>query len=141
TAGGKCTLRAAIMQANQTTGATIVVPARSNANPYALTIPPSGADAADTGDLNIFRSLTIAGGGAAGTLVDGGMLDGIFNVHGNSIVVSISGLTLQHGSSIEYGGAILSDGFDTTLNVSACVIRDNVARAYGGGIYTYTTLH
>src|SRR5437762_9251227 len=90
TTGGKCTLRAAIMQANQTTGATIVVPARSNANPYALTIPPSGADAADTGDLNIFRSLTIAGGGAAGTLVDGGMLDGIFNVHGNSIVVSIS---------------------------------------------------
>jgi CSLREA domain-containing protein len=137
TTGGQCTLRAAIMQANQTAGATIVIPAR--ASPYTLTIAKAGADDASTGDLNILRTMTIAGGGAAGTIVDAGMLDGVFNVHASSITVSISGMTIQHGSAM-FGGAILSDGTDTTLNVTGCVIRDNVASDLGGGIFTYTPL-
>src|SRR5258707_15822510 len=52
TSGGLCSLRAAIMQADYTTGATIIVPAR--ASPYMLTIPSPGpsSDPA-TGDLDI----------------------------------------------------------------------------------------
>src|SRR5438128_549402 len=51
TSTGKCTLRAAIQEANALPGAdTIIVPAGT----YALTIAGSGENSAATGDLDIF---------------------------------------------------------------------------------------
>src|SRR5260221_12803200 len=44
-----CTLRAAVMEANRTSGAVIVIPAGT----WNLTIPPSGTDDQTTGDLNL----------------------------------------------------------------------------------------
>src|SRR5688572_19570463 len=70
TADGLCTLRAAIQETNALAGAdTIVVPAGM----YALGIPSLNQNLADNGDLDITDSLTITGGGADATIVDGGM--------------------------------------------------------------------
>jgi CSLREA domain-containing protein len=42
TSGGKCTLRAAVMESNHTASGTVEVHVPANASPYVLTIPPSG---------------------------------------------------------------------------------------------------
>src|SRR5438128_7834324 len=67
TAGGTCTLRAAIQEANAHPGAdTIMVPAGT----YLLTIEGRDEDAAVTGDLDITDDLTITGAGADRTILD-----------------------------------------------------------------------
>ena len=68
TAANTCTLRAAVMQANRTSGigATIILPSGI----YTLTIPFAGADGEENGDLNLTApvsgnpSITITGAGA-----------------------------------------------------------------------------
>src|SRR5207247_1728882 len=80
----KCTLRAAIMEANRTTGpgADIIVPAGI----YTLTIPISGSDGDDSGDLNLYGPpsgntvINIVGAGAATTIVDANQLDRLLSV-------------------------------------------------------------
>ena len=66
---GVCTLRAAIMEANHSPGGphTIHVPAGT----YTLTIPRSGTNDETTGDLNITAGMSIIGGGASTTIIDG----------------------------------------------------------------------
>src|SRR5438445_11883528 len=72
TAGGKCTLRAAVQQANALAGAdTIMLPAGT----YTLTISGLCEDGAATGDLDITDDLTITGAGAATTIIDAGGID------------------------------------------------------------------
>src|SRR6266404_7208434 len=61
TAGGGCTLRAAIQEANANTGPdTITVPDGT----YMLTIAGRDEDSAATGDLDITDDVTITGAGA-----------------------------------------------------------------------------
>src|ERR1700690_3615662 len=75
TAGGDCTLRAAIMEANALPGShTINVPAGL----YILTIPGIGEENAAQGDLDVTGSVTIAGAGPGSTIVDGGGIDRVF---------------------------------------------------------------
>jgi CSLREA domain-containing protein len=69
TVGRRCTLRAAIQEANALPAhQTIKLPAGT----YKLGIPPLNENDIRTGDLNITGALTIAGAGAATTIVDGG---------------------------------------------------------------------
>jgi hypothetical protein len=67
---GKCTLRAAVMEANHTPGsATIILPAGT----YSLTIPAAGPDDETTGDLNISTTVvSIQGAGASSTIIGAG---------------------------------------------------------------------
>ena len=89
---GVCTLRAAIQEANALAGAdTIILPAGT----YTLGIPGPDEDAAATGDLDITGDLAITGAGAATTIVDGGGLDRVFEIHGAT--VQISGVTIRNG--------------------------------------------
>src|SRR5438132_609352 len=95
---GRCSLRAAIMEANAHAGPdSITLPAGT----YLLTIPGVGENAGATGDLNIAGDLTITGAGAPSTIVDGGGLDRVINV--KSGVVTISGVTIRAGSSAVFG--------------------------------------
>src|SRR5439155_26666818 len=56
--GGRCTLRAAIMEANALPGAdTIVLPSGT----YRLSIPGAGEDLGSTGDLDITDDLRVDG--------------------------------------------------------------------------------
>lgn len=143
TAANTCTLRAAIMQANRSSGVgvTIIVPAGT----YVLTIPAvTGANGESNGDLNLTAPsgagtvIDIVGAGAALTIVDGNQLDRIFRVHGLR-TASISGMTIRNGyaaplttpGSIRLGGGIYNQG---TLTLTGVVIRDNAAVEEGGGL-------
>ena len=83
-AANHCTLRAAIMQANRTSGlgATIIVPAGI----YTLTLPAAGLDGEDNGDLNLTTpgsgnpKITITGAGAGSTIIDANQIDRVFHV-------------------------------------------------------------
>jgi CSLREA domain-containing protein len=114
-----CSLRDAITAANGTSGAIINVPD----NTYALT----------HGVLNINSSMTISGTSMANTIVDGGRSDRIFSV--NTGVVTISGMTIQHGYSPGVGGGI-ADSSNLTLNTVK--LFDNHAGNSGGGIVDWT---
>src|SRR5262245_31427452 len=119
-AGGACTLRAAIQEANALAGAdTIIVPAGT----YTLTIPGRGETAAGAGDLDITDNLTINGAGSATTIIQACApspdtcigIDRVFHVDPNAagIHATISGVTIQNGTTqivpfvLSNGGAIL----------------------------------
>jgi CSLREA domain-containing protein len=127
---GRCSLRAAIMEANALPGAdTIALPAGT----YTLAIPGAGEDAGATGDLNIASDLTITGAGAAGTIVDGVGQDRVIKVNSGS--VTISGLTVRNGSSASLGSGIQNFGTLTLRNV---VVSNNAGSADGGGVMNYS---
>jgi CSLREA domain-containing protein len=79
---GDCSLRDAIRFANTHTGATdlttITLP--GNIASYALTQTGAGEDNAATGDLDVKANMTIVGGGAATTVIDGVNSDRIFDL-------------------------------------------------------------
>ena len=92
---GTCTLRAAVQEANEQGGGTI------NLNPgtYALSIAPAnGLPLAATGDLDIYGELTISGGGADKTIIDGGGIDRVFAMQVASRV-TISDVTIRNGKA------------------------------------------
>ena len=104
----KCTLRAAVMQANvMTSTSTIILPAGT----YALTIAPVTPFGADNGDLNLTTGadvINISGAGAAGTIIDADLInDRVLRVHPGR-TANISGVTLRNGNvtSPNYGGGI-----------------------------------
>ena len=135
TAAGTCTLRAAVMQANRTSGAgaTINLPAGT----YLLTIPAAGSNGETNGDLNLTAPaagnpvITITGVGAATTIIDGNQLDGVFSVD-TGRTVFISGVTIRNGYRISVGGGIYNAG---SLTVNNAAISGNHSGSYGGGIY------
>ena len=139
-ANGRCTLRAAVMEANSKPGSTIVVPAGR----YTLTIPPrlglaftdyTLADAA-SGNLKIMADTTVTGAGAGTTTIDGHGLDRVFTVLKPA---SISGVTLTGGRSAPTaspynyygGGAVLNT---STLTMEHVRVTGNSA-TFGGGIF------
>ncbi len=130
TAGGQCTLRAAIQEANALAGAdTIVVPAGT----FVLTLAGAGEDAAATGDLDITQDVVIQGAGAGQTIVDGSSLDDrVFDILAGT--VQVSGLTVRNGTTAagEDGGGIRNLGTLTLTNVT--VTGNTASGATGGGI-------
>lgn len=155
-AGGACTLRAAIMEANAAAGAdTIVLPAGT----YTLSLAGADENACATGDLDILAAqpLTIEGAGAATTIVDAAGIDRVFHNLGG---LTISGVTIRNGSAgasydgggiltaapltmrnavvsgnqAGFGGGISNVSASATL-VESSTIRDNVADS-GGGFFT-----
>lgn len=139
-AGGVCTLRAAIMEANALPGAdTIMLPAGT----YNLSIPGRLEDNGATGDLNINAALTITGAGAATTIIDGGGLDrvfkvGIFSGSAPTFTASISGVTVRNGDvapSNDRGGGIQVVS-PATLDMSDSIVTGNHAGQGGGAFIT-----
>jgi CSLREA domain-containing protein len=127
-----CTLRAAVMEANHWSDATIVVPPMLG--PYTLNITRSGlSEDAATGDLDVLADMTIVGGGASTTVVDASTLGDRILAVGSGHTLTISGLTLRNGrpSPSSEGGAALVHG---TLHISDCVVTGCWA-TYGGGFY------
>src|SRR5438552_18685246 len=99
--GGRCTLRAAIMEANALPGAdTIVLPAGT----YTLSIPGAGEDVGATGDLDttddvrIAGSLIVNGSAEPGSVIDAAGLDRVIQIIG-PIAVEMRGVALQNGDA------------------------------------------
>lgn len=137
-AAGKCTLRAAVQEANARKGGTIKLPPGT----YALAIPPDrDKPRAASGDLDLHRDVVITGAGTASTIVDGGGLDRVFNVHAHAHA-TIGSLTVRNGRARqgENGGGIANHGHLTLDNVAVTgnSTRDN---ASGGGIFNGATMH
>jgi predicted outer membrane repeat protein len=120
---GKVSLREAIMRANSDPGAdTIGVPA----GVFKLGFG---------GQFSIGDGVTIQGGGAGLTIVDGQQVDRVFEVLGggsSSIKVILQGLTIRNGNAIGDGGGILVGNAD--LVIRDCAVTGNRASLTGGGI-------
>jgi CSLREA domain-containing protein len=125
---GVCSLRAAVMEANGTSGATIVVPALPAGARYLLT--QQKASDQTGGSLTVYAPMTITGASAAGTIVDAIQASRVFEIDASD--VTISNMTLTGGRAS--GGAGVSvAGFPVTLD--HVVIRGNISvGSLGGGI-------
>jgi len=143
-ANGKCTLRAAIMQANFSSDAdTILLP------PGIYQLSRVGNDDnALVGDLDILADLTIQGAGPDQTIVDGnGSVTGdrVFQVLNSAKNVTLGGLTIRNGtapsngpSELLGGGIYMSGSSNQTsapsLQLQDVIIEGNTAEN-GGGLY------
>lgn len=135
TAGGACTLRAAIQEANALAGADTI---KLRPVKYFLSLEGRDEDAAATGDLDITGSLKIIGTGTGPSAVNGGSLDRVFHVIG-AIEVTFENLVIQNGlANAVGGGGVLNAG--GKVRVSRCSVVDNLAFGTfvvdGGGIYS-----
>jgi CSLREA domain-containing protein len=92
TAGGVCTLRAAIQEANADTATadTITLPGGT----YSIAIAGND-DTAGAGDLDLLGPTTVTGAGPASTFLDGGGIDRVFDARGASF--TLSGVTVRNG--------------------------------------------
>ena len=148
-ADGNCTLRAALDEANGSTGPTTII------------VPPGHYVLGD--DLDVERPTTIvgAGGQAPATVIDGQLKDRVFEVSGTA--VSIQGLVITRGTARLGGGVLVRAGAELELvdshvtlnkasdqggaidNSGALVVRNstlasNEATKKGGGIHNAGTL-
>ncbi len=132
---GKCTLRAAVQQANALGGVNMInVPAGT----YTLSLGPLST----TNPSNV---LTINGNGSwLETIIDGGLATQIFNLQGGQAI--LNNLVLQNGRFVVtnqgafgvcVGGAIFvrGTGAPAVVTVNGSVIMDNeVVNGSGGGV-------
>ena len=163
TSANRCSLRAAIMQANHLgePGLTII---QLPAGTYTLTRAPSGTNGEDNGDLNLAapaaagQTLSLIGAGAASTIIDANHLDRVLAIE-TGRTARISGVTIRNGTRAgnSLGGGIFNrgsltitdsviegnradegGGIDSSgiLTMARCTVRSNVAQA-GGGMYVY----
>ncbi len=101
TAGGACTLRAAIEEANALAGSDSVS-------------VPAGVYTLSLGQLTLASGLTLGGAGASSTIIDGNGLSRVLQTSG---VVVISDLTIRNGSdAADYGAGGIYNGGTLTLN-------------------------
>jgi CSLREA domain-containing protein len=131
----KCTLRAAIMEANALAGRdTIVLPA----GVYALTRAGADEDNARTGDLDLKSNLVLKGQGTATTIIDAAQLDRVLHLVNG--IVKISKLTLANGSTASVGGGGIYIANGAKLTLTQVVVRGNRAKQ-SAGIFNSGTLH
>ena len=144
-----CTLRAAIQEASATKTGDVVILVPSGLYRLTLANPGGpGCPAGKTGALEITnyqpRLITVAGEDRFTTIIDGNQLDGVLTVYTSTgSTTNIQGFTIRNGNRLvpgtcrRFGGGIwaqASTGSSGVVNVSSCVITDNLAQA-GGGIF------
>ncbi|HRX86572.1 MAG TPA: hypothetical protein P5572_16235, partial [Phycisphaerae bacterium] len=133
---GRCSLRAAIMEANALAGPDTV--AMPQPGWYRLTIAGADEDAGATGDLDITEALAITGQGPDATVIDASFLAGGDRVMHVTDAASLTGLNIRGGMVAGWGGGIAVSG---NLELSDCVIEDNSAAEGGGGIAFVVSLN
>jgi CSLREA domain-containing protein len=147
---GKCTLREAILNANNDSqvGSTDCLAGNGDdIITFNLSYPATITLTSTSGDLRIIKDLTITGPGAAQLTIDGNNAGRIFDI-GGLLTAEISGLTIANGlasdgddtseSDGDKGGGIYNNASDLTL--TDVTVKNNTASEMGGGIYndTYT---
>lgn len=149
TSNGKCSLREAVISANEaravggcTSGAlgadVIILPANlkdSWGTTRNFEVNLAGTieeNSARTGDLDILDTLTIRGAGSALTTIASDGKDRVFHVYNTSSrQVVIDGVTITGGAGVDKGGGIYNE--NSTLYLRNAYIKGNRARL-GGGI-------
>ncbi|SDU18316.1 parallel beta-helix repeat (two copies) [Jiangella alkaliphila] len=148
-AGGGCTLRAAIQEANANPGADSI---HILPGTYAIGIAPINENGANVGDFEILDSVTIekapdylgavvidAGTPLPGAPVVARGLDRLFEIHPGAGDVTIKNVTLQNGFTPEEGGAIQNWSMGK-LTLDGVTVKDNYAEKGGGGV-NHADLH
>ena len=129
-----CSLRDAVSAANAHAGEDVIL---LHSGTDALTLA-GNEDAGAAGDLDLLGDLVVMGDGADDTIVDGGAVDRILQVHGG-VTVELRDLALRNGRSAGAGGAVLNEG---TLIVERCLFSGNrsaTAAGDGGAIASVGT--
>jgi serine protease len=87
------------------------------------------------------KSLTITG--ESGTSAADIILDGqgsgktlyLYDWSGGPAAeIKVNGITVQNGNSSRYGGGIFAALADYDISITNCIVRDNTAQRFGGGI-------
>ena len=130
---GHLSLREAINEANAAAGADTI---NFDASLAGQTITLTGGELALTNDVTINGDVN---GDNKADITLFGHADRIFHITGSGTDVQLDSLTLTHGFSFDYGGAILT-GSGTTLTIADTTIWDNYSQEKGGGIYSKGTL-
>lgn len=123
----QCSLRDAVSAANADPAHDDVLLAPGT---YVLARAGAGEDGNATGDLDVHEDVTILGAGAGSTVLDGGGLDRVLEIH-DLARVAVVGLTIRNGNVVGSGGGIASHGL---LELRRALVRDNAATGNGGGI-------
>src|SRR3989338_3159283 len=141
-ADGDCSLREAIQSANTDTaidaclagsGADTIVLSGAT---YTLNIAGTGEDANMTGDLDIIANLSISGTGNALSILDGGGIDRVLEIHPGA-TVHINAVTIRNGNPGANAGGIMNRG---TATLGKSVVSNNTGLDFGGGIYNLGTM-
>ncbi len=129
----RCSLREAIMAANQTPGPDVIFLSQGV---YRLALAGADEDLGATGDLDITDDLTLVGVGAGATVIDGAGLDRVLDVHAPA-AVKIFHLTIRDGkvAHLNAGGGIRNTG---QLTLEGVVVTGNSTAdfGFGAGIYS-----
>ncbi len=124
---GACTLRAAVMEANATSGiGQILLPAGT----YSLTLSGAGENGGATGDLDLTDSTYIEVMGGVATIDAAGLGDRVIDIHGGTWHV-LDGLRLVNGAVTGQGGALRASAGIVLATVE---VAGNSATLSGGGI-------
>jgi CSLREA domain-containing protein len=138
TAGGDCTLRAAIQEANQDADSdTIQMPVGI----YTLTLVGND-DLAVVGDLDVRNPVAIEGAGADVTVIEAGGIDRVFEMPlvAGAPLISIDSLTIRGGAVTDAPGAGIAHQDDDgalildSVTLTANHVTGTVSAATGGAI-------
>jgi CSLREA domain-containing protein len=137
TANGNCTLREAVRAANAN-AAVDACPSGSGvdtialaAGNYALTLGPTGEQAAAGGDLDITDPVGVSiVGDPAGTSVDAGGVDRVFELIGPAIA-TFDGVSIKGGANVVGGGGV-EVGNTAQATVVHSTVSGNSATSGGG---------
>lgn len=122
TAAGKCSLRAAVQEANASTEADTIELSQGT---YSITVTGPDESLAASGDFDLRGELTITGRGRGVTIINAQNKDRVFEVAPRAIV-QITDVLLRAGLARGGdGGGILNDG---TLEVRDVIFDHNLAR-------------
>jgi len=136
---GVCTLRAAVMEANERAGADTI---QLWSSTYTLKIPAVLSEAdASIGDLNVWDDLTIVGKGLGLTTIEAsatGWQDATSRVIATNgsdpVTLHLDSLTIRNGNSgAAGGGGISTAGSNHKLFLDHVVMQDNHSPSNSGG--------
>ncbi|MBK8138491.1 MAG: CSLREA domain-containing protein [Chloroflexi bacterium] len=108
TAAGKCSLRAAIQEANANPDLTVITLKEKT---HKITILGTDEDAGATGDFDLSSPITIQGVTAATSIVDANFIDRAFDLHADA-ALTLMNATVRNGFTAGQGGAIAASRGD-----------------------------
>lgn len=121
-----CTLRAAIQEANASSGADEVTLPEGI---YALSLEGAQENNSASGDIDIKDSVAISGAGPNSTIIDGMQKDRLFEINDASgsgaLQVSLSGMTIMNGQLTDIDGAGGGIWSNANLTLSSVLLHHN----------------
>ena len=136
--GGGCTLRAAIQETNALANVGAPDEIQLPAGTFRLEIAGLDDQQAMSGDLDLTDDISIVGGGAANTVIDGNGLDRVFDIVRGA--VTIRGVTIRGGLLVDDDDPVEGSGGgirnEDQLTLIDSLLTGNVA-PFGAGLANY----